>query len=990
MSLPKYPNLILPIAISLTALASAAQAQQADQTRGSLEEITVTGSRIASSGFQSPQPLTVMDASQIQNLGIVNVGDVLRQMPQNTAFFTQTNVGIGNFNVGAQLANLRGLNPFFGTRTLTLVDTKRVVPNTEGGAVDLTLIPSMLVARTEVVTGGASSAYGSDAIAGVVNVILNNSLDGLKAQVDYGETGQSDGADRHVSAAYGKGFDNDKIHFVVGAEYQHQSEIGPCSKTRDWCKDAWGVGTNSNFNTPPGVGNGLPNYVVAPNAKIPTSENGIIAPCLGIPCINAGPFQNVSASPLTFNSDGTAVSPYDPGRFIGAFARIGGDGSLLAYDLSNIRPDSKRYSLLGHADFNLSEALKVSFEVDNGHSESENFPANGAIGAIGVPIAPDNAFLTPAVKAALGPLGGSFSRIFAPDVLSARNNTKADTLRFVASVNGALSDKWNYDAYYEHGRSTYHQRLFHNVVGSVVPAPTTYNFFGWAIDAVHTDPTDPTSPIVCRATLPGSPTYSPLAAGCVPLNYFGIGNADPAALDYAFRTLKDDGSYTQDVVGANFRSNLAKGWGAGPIAGAFGVEWRNDRSTATHDLANQPWYDDYFLDWGLDRGGKIDVAEVYGEVQVPIVKKVQTDWAVRETRNQATSDAPGSDTKTHDFPSWKASVVYDPLQWLRFRATRSRDVRAAGFRELFLPRVSTIGTVGGFPGGINNPWNNGTAESYLSISGGNPDLKPEKADTTTFGSVFTFNRFQFSADWYQIDIKDAITAGGLGGLSAQNVVDACFAGGAAACSAIVGAGTSDIVSVDSSSINIGSFLTRGIDFEARYNVPLSGDNNLNIRVIASYLYDLIVDTGLGNPPQNFHGQSGPVASFGGFNTSPDWQATAFLTYSRSRFTTTLEPRYIGSGTLDARRFDSPPGSPTNLLPNSITDNSVDSAVYFDWSGSFNFRPSTDAKQLQVFWVVNNLLDKDPPVAPGGNSYPTNPVFFDTIGRTFRAGVRLQF
>ncbi len=375
---------------------------------------------------------------------------------------------------------------------------------------------------------------------------------------------------------------------------------------------------------------------------------------------------------------------------------------------------------------------------------------------------------------------------------------------------------------------------------------------------------------------------------------------------------------------------------------------------------------------------------------MPITKKLQTDFALRETRNEATSDAAGSETQRHDFPTWKASVVYDPLSWLRFRATRSRDVRAAGFRELFLPRVSTVGVPGSFPAGINNPWNNNAPESYLSITGGNPNLKPEKADTSSFGTVLTFDRFQFSADWYQIEINDAITAGGLGGLSAQQLVDACYAGGSRACDSIVGAGTSDIQSVDTSSINIGSFLTRGIDFEGRYNIPFGQGNNLNLRVIASYLYDLIVDTGLGNPPQNFHGQTGPVASFGGFNTSPDWQGTVFATYARSRFTTTLEARYIGAGKLNALYFDSPPGAATNLLPNSVTDNNVPSRTYFNWSGSYDIRPQDVSNQLQVFWAVENLLDKDPPIAPGGNSYPTNPVFFDTLGRRFRAGVRLTF
>jgi len=248
----------------LACFASTAQLAYAqNQSPGQAnEEIIVTGSRVSHQGFDSPQPLTTIDSEQIQNLGIVNTGDVLRTLPQNTPFFTETNVGIGNFNVGAQLANLRGLNPFFGTRTLTLVDTKRVVPQSEGGAVDLTLIPSMLVQRTEVVTGGASAAYGSDAIAGVVNVILDKKLEGFKAQLDYGTTSEGDGGDTHGSFAWGGAFgNNDRGHVIAGIEYQKQDTIGPCSQTRDWCKDAWVIGNNTAFATGgSGTLAGYPNF----------------------------------------------------------------------------------------------------------------------------------------------------------------------------------------------------------------------------------------------------------------------------------------------------------------------------------------------------------------------------------------------------------------------------------------------------------------------------------------------------------------------------------------------------------------------------------------------------------------------------------------------------------------------------------------------------------------------------------------------------------
>jgi hypothetical protein len=133
-----------------------------------------------------------------------------------------------------------------------------------------------------------------------------------------------------------------------------------------------------------------------------------------------------------------------------------------------------------------------------------------------------------------------------------------------------------------------------------------------------------------------------------------------------------------------------------------------------------------------------------------------------------------------------------------------------------------------------------------------------------------------------------------------------------------------------------------------------------------------------------------VGAFGGFNTSPDWQANVWLTYSRANFSTTLETKYIGAGTLSALRFESPIGAASNTQINSISDNSVDSRIYLSWTGSYDFEPRTSGNQIQLFWAVNNLLDEDPPVAPGGNAFPTNPVFFDTIGRRARAGVRLQF
>ncbi len=961
---------------ALSALAIAVAASLPALSQQPAEEIIVTGSRVSRSGFDSSQPLTTIDSQQIENLGLVNVGDVVRTLPQNTPFFTETNVGIGNFNVGAQLANLRGLNPFFGTRTLTLIDTRRVVPTTEGGAVDLTLIPSMLVERTEVVTGGASAQYGSDAIAGVVNVILDKDLEGFKAQVDYGQTAEGDGGDTHASFAWGTAFGDDgRGHVIAGLEYQQQETIGPCSYNRDWCAEGWGIANRAGVV-------GQPNFVIAPDAKQTTSQYGVIQSCLTASCV-APPGQPPPLGPnLTFNADGTAVSPFNLGvPGVGFATRIGGDGTLLGYGTSNVRPEVERYSGMAHVSYDVSDRLSWFGEVAYSSSDALGTPANGGLGPTGLRIQATNAFLTPAVAAALGPNGGQLARIFMPDVVNAVNTTENETTRFVTGLEGELGSEWNWDVYYQHGKNENHQRLFNNMVGSLAGgAVRPHDFLRWALDAV-VNPANP-SQIVCRATIPGDPTFSANAAGCVPLNIFGNGNADPAALEYVFRTLKEDNEYAQDVLGVNFRSTISEGW-AGPIALATGLEWRADEAETTHDLANQPWYSSYLLSYGLDRGGEIDVLEAYAELDVPMTQRLNTNFSVRQTQNETTSSQSATISGEDTFSSWKVAAIYDPLEWLRFRTTLSQDVRAAGFRELFLPRVTTVGFAT-----VNNPWNAGlTDTSFAATTGGNPDLEPETADTMTFGAVFSFDRFRFSADWFEIDLADAITQSP----GNQPLVNACFSSGGTgpACDRLEGEGTADITAIDSGAMNLAGFLTRGWDYEATFDFPLRAGGNLNLRLIGTYLYDMIVDTGLGPAPIDYHGQSGPVASFGSFNTQPDWQARAFLTYARDRFTSTFETRYVGSGSLNVTWFESPPGDPSNTRLLSVNDNSVDDAYYLNWSGSYDFRAQEDS-QIQVFWVINNLLDKDPPIAPGGNAYPTNPVFFDTLGQRYRAGVRVSF
>ncbi|MGH8228567.1 MAG: TonB-dependent receptor domain-containing protein [Steroidobacteraceae bacterium] len=981
----------------------------ASTNNATLSEVVVTGSRIARSTFNTPNPVTVLNAKTIQNLGLTNVGEVLGELPQNSNFFAANNVGLGNFNVGAQLANLRGLNPFFGTRTLTLIDTERVVPQATGGGVDLTLIPSMLVSRVEVVTGGASAVYGSDAIAGVVNVILDKHLQGFKGQVDYGQTSHHDGGDSHVSVAYGTDLGS-RAHIIAGAEYENSEDIGICAQVRDWCKSEYGLFTNSLYAGAPASSgrpaippNGLPHYIIGPNATLANqSQTGVLTPCnVSTPvCIPFGPQWLI-------NSAGTAATPFNPGKYAdgaGTFGfSQGADApNIGAYDGTTIKPAVKRYTGLADLEYEITDNLRSFVQVDYAHSDAINPVANGAIGPIALEVAngvfvplsshisPDNPYLPAQFKpggADALPPGGALLGYDMNAIYPARNETTNRVIRVTGGLNGAVAGTWTWDGYFEYGDNYNDQALYHNVVGT---------FLQQALDAVQ-DPT--TGDIVCRSGAPG----------CVPLNLFGSDGANPAALAYAFRTLKEFSSLKEEVLSANIRGNLFQGFGAGPIKAAFGLEGRRDTANVTHDLADQPFYDEYFLSYGLDYAGKISVLEGYGEINLPVLRNLpfahslSFDVAARETDNTNENQTAGSATEgesvTHNIASWKVSGIWDLTNWFRLRATRSRDVRAAGFRELY---ESYAVTAGGPFGTVTNPVNQ-QSEVVTALTGGSINLSPEKADTTTIGLVFSpksgpLDGLQFSADWYRIIINNPI-AGPPFGLGVQNIVNLCYQGEQAFCNRITFGTPGDfgtIQTVNNTAVNLGRFETRGVDFETDYRLPLQDLSNslrgdLSFRLLTSLLYNMTVDNGLGSPPVDYAGQTGPTAAFGGFNTSPRWQSNLFMTYATGPLTATLQVRWIGRGSYEAiTAFGGAPIVPgdssySSTNPNSINTNSVASAYYLNLSGSYNI-----GEHLSVFASIDNLLNKDPPIAPGGNGYPTNPVYFDTYGMTWKAGVRFRF
>ncbi|MBT2189122.1 TonB-dependent receptor domain-containing protein [Sphingobium nicotianae] len=1053
--------LILP---SLAAAQTEPQATEEGAAGGG--EILVTGSRIKKDGFDSPVPVTVVDAGLIQNLGQTNAAEVVKLMPQNIASQSDATSGTSlSANAGSQFANLRGLNPTFGTRTLTLVNTRRFIPTSDGGQVDLNLIPSVLIGRVETVTGGASAAYGSDAIAGVVNIILDNTFTGFKGQIDYGQTGRGDGKSLHAAAAYGLNFADGRGHIMIGGEYQRNKGIGQCADVREWCAESWGTVANQGairpgydrndrttlnqnqagrsgpsntvgYNVPGSIGAGLPNFIIGRGlGLVYNSTYGVIrnfyqagsttgtAYNAVFPAVNPPP----ALVDKVFSPNGQTVSDYDPGLFgpklVGGVA-LGGDNDG-AYRDQYIQTPVKRYSTYLAAEYELSDALKISTELSYADRKANSRSLTAATRST-MSIQADNAFLSPALAAIMNApqAPGSSPYPIAPytfslgkdpdDELDNEISVDAQAFRGVLGLSGSLFADWTWDAYYQYGE---------NKRFSSVKYSRHNDAFFMAIDAVRQDPANPNSQIICRplneATIAAgvaagrfSSAYvtqlRALNAACKPLNLFGSGNMNPEAIAFAWRPAVEDFKFRQHVLSASVQGTAFQGWGAGPISVAAGLDYRDDKGDVTHGGVNP---NDYAFSFGLDYAGKISVIEGFFETNVPVFRDsalgdmFELNGAIRYTKNKST-DTLTSQSRTINATSWKVGGIYDVFDGLRFRATQSRDIRAAGFRELFMKTAPTeSGTAQGRVNNFNktNPATGGVvgadpADATPIYSGGNFTLAPEKADTTTAGVVFspTFMRgFRISLDWYQIKLKDAIA-----NLSGQRVVDLCRDSGLL-CDRVTFASPLDITRVNAGSANVGLITTRGFDFEASYRLPLSDlkgslPGSLDLRFLLNHTYDFVVQQGPGAVARDYAGQSGPVVEGGDFYPSPKWMWNALIGYSTERFNYTLTVRHVGKGILNVERIGpEDPGYAPNIA-NSITTNRVNSATYFNVAMSYKIPLGADIDQnIEVFGAIENLLDKKPPVAPGTSptnpaAYPTNPVYFDTFGMRWKAGARLKF
>lgn len=876
-------------------------------------EIIVTGSRIDRAGFDAPTPTTVIGAVELRQGARTSIAQILNDQPQFRATSTPAST-TGNTNSSASTADLRGLGAL---RTLTLVDGRRFV-----GSTDLNNIPLGVIKRVEVVTGGASAAWGSGAVAGVVNILLNDDLEGITLGADTGISSRGDGVRYGFNGTYGTKFADDRGHFMIAAEY---------------LDDKGAFDRASRPNLAAGLFSLNGRLTLERDVNVANAATGglIMSGVLAGQAFNA----DGTLSPFGY---GSVVSPNAPGTL--PTSMIGGAGRSQNDYLAASSPFN-RINLFAQTSYEFSDAARVwisgnfaRVKADFGffpdiRAVSPGTATSAATG--GILIQSDNAFLSDAVRSRLAAAGQTsfrMGRILADigDAGFMKFAYNRENIEGAIGIDGALGGSWKYSAYYGHGQLRNRQVLKNQRIVAN---------FNNAVDAVISPVT---GQAICRIALTDPTT------ACRPLNLFGTGNVSAEAAAYAF----GDGGSTAvnklDTTGVSVRGDLFSTW-AGPVSVAFGGEarWESTRTTAIDPLSRAGALG--ILNFGA-LNGKFDVKEAFGEVVVPLLKMDGT----------ATLDLNGA-ARYSDYSnsggiwSWKAGATVRLFDSLLLRAVRSRDIRSPSISELFTTRTTNIGDV-------SDPSRGGEIVSVFRYGGGNPDLVPEIAHTTTVGASFSpkfVPGFNLSVDLYKIDIDKVI-----GALSSQDIVTQCFNGNTSLCNQIVRDSSGRITTVFATNLNLASYKTRGIDFEASYQLPLdrvgaSLPGSLRFRALATYVDKLVINDGV-----NTYDRAGDVGDNATF-TTPKWRGTGSITYQGDDVNVDLRMRYVGGGVYNS------------LQP--IANNKVDSRTYFDLGAQFNV-----AEAFTMTLTVNNMFDRDPPLT----SYSS--AIYDVMGRYFQAGVKLRF
>jgi len=972
----KRPVAAIVVGLTLSA-AGAALAEEASSQRedaatkaGDISEVVVTGTRLKT-GFDTPTPVAMYQADDLAAAAPTNVGEALAQLPSLVGSVQNSTSGTGSaayFTNGQNLLNLRQLGY---QRTLVLLNGQRMGVTNVVNSVDINIIPQNLISRVDVVTGGASASYGSDAVAGVVNFILDTKFEGLKAEISGGMTTYHDAENGRLSVAFGRAL-GERARVVAAAEYFRLHGMTYGHETgRDWFDHPTGAWPNP---LP-----GSPTIVVVPNARSQFGTfGGTITAVTGCPVGAAG-----AACRSLINQKflpGGALAPMQFGTYAGGGFAGGGDGVPVNQVFT---PDMERESVFLHGEFDLRGDMtlwgEASFNRNYTYLRSQPATQNTTTQ---FSIYEDNAYLPDAVKSILAATPGvqrfSLTRYDRDFGLQAdRGNTEVK--RFAAGIKGSLTGRWSYDA-----TATYQDSLQELDVRGTIQR----NLFAAADAAV--DPA--TGKVVCRSTLAG------LDAGCVPLNLFADGSVSKEAADYVMGWNTADVTLKQATADPNVHGDFGERFAlaAGPISFAGGVSYRRTTADRTVDPLSaiyidgtgirgfpsglQGRYGGYQFYNPSPLSGTVSAKEAYAEIGVPLLKDKPLVRSLTANLAGRLTDYSQSGTEN----MWKLGLNWAIADSVRVRGTISADTRAPSVLELFNTASVTQGrnTVpySASPAGFRS--------SGQNVTTGNPNLMPEKDHTYTAGIVLSpawAPSLQASIDWYEIDITGVITTPG-----AQNIIDNCYDGDQVYCQLIqvngqsvtttTGITADDFVVVHNPTMNLGTMSTSGLDFAAAYRMhPRIG--RLLLQLNGNYLLSA-KNPGLscpnGTSEQNLAGSLSGIISCGIY---PRLTARLVAKYELERFGLRVQERYIDSGKKD----------PNFQSGVDITSNEVPSVWYTDLELGYELGSAFGGKG-SVFLDVTNLFDKDPPptsIAARSWIEPTINSLYDVLGRRYLLGVRFR-
>lgn len=944
------------IALTLGNLPAMAQEAQPATTadaaeEASVQELVVTGSRIVASGVAAPTPVTVLDSTKMLQLAPAALDDVISQLPafRNNSGPNQVQRNAGSTTTGQSIANLRGLG---GARTLTLVDGRRMVPTNPSATTSTAIIPLGLVKRMEVVTGGASAAYGSDAVAGVVNFILADRLEGVRGSIYGGISEHGDNEEVGANIAFGINGAGDRLRLVVGVDYNKNWGVGNIYSR------PWSAVQPGNSGNPISFGASRP----AGTAAFGWANGVQFANQTPGGVINSATTLTGAASTvlnqLTFNPDGT-TSPLVRGPVFGNLM-INSNSNPIATPMAqwNLKQPLEQLASMARISFDVSETMTLFADVNYARSRVVTFSQHHQAAAI--TIRADNPFLPAGIRAQMTANNiASFNmgRVNTDWLGTSADNTY-QSAQGVIGVKGSIFDKFRWDASFTHGRSTVDAQVY----------STREANLSAALFAVR----DSSGNVVC-GPIASNPNFAPnrltnsvqpgnVLPGCVPMNPFGVGNVTDAVRDYVSGFQPTEITMDRTVAAVNLSGPLFRLPG-GNAQIAVGAEARWDGlDQVADDLQIRGLYSA-----GNNRSysGRERVQEAYAEIELPILDQISLNGAIRRTNYRQS----GSVT------TWKVGGTLEPLEGLRLRATRSRDIRAPSLSDLFL--LGGVSATGSFV----NPFN-GQSDRLPVQTTGNAALRPETADTFTAGITYEGHNalagLRLSLDYYRIKVKDVIATVG-----ATDVLARCFGGQQIYCSAITFDNSPfGIAKIFVQPFNQSLLDVEGVDAEIGYRTRLAGvglPGEIDASMFISWLRHYR-STDLAGP-------GGTTLDFAGYqNSAPKQTASAFLSYHLDPITIGLQMRAFSSISYSPLFFGPGEAGYNPALSTSINKNRFEPQAMFNLNLAYDLKIA--GRKVQLFGNVANLTNRNPPefaiaaINLGGNPY-------DYVGRSYKFGLRFE-